>query len=246
MEQFSEEQFSQIYPDGIEYHFWNHSRNKIILRFLKKSGKQKEQILEIGGGRGIVSRFLHENNFHITGIEKAKVAPVTGTEGYFHASIDAFELPEDKRKNYTVILLCDVIEHIADPEEFLRKIMEFFPSLHTLVITVPACNELWSNYDEFNGHYRRYYMKDLKPLLPDLLTLVQASYFDHLLYPVFYWYARVLHRRNTEIASPKGFITIATHKFLSWILQTDFLVFPSKWRGTSLIGAYTINRDFIR
>ncbi len=202
-----------------------------------------ERMLEIGGGVGIVSRFLHDHKVNITGIEKADVEFVAGSETYFYTSMDAFSIPDEDRNKYTVILLFDVIEHISDPESFISKIIAYYPFVKAIVITVPACRELWSNYDEFNGHFKRYHRNDLEKLLPQRLSCLRLSYFDHVLYPVFYWYARVLKRRSTTIISPKSIVEKGIHRFLSLILQFDHLVFPSRWKGTSLIAVFSVNRE---
>jgi trans-aconitate methyltransferase len=62
--------------------------------------------------------------------------------------------------NQTVqmVLLLDVIEHIADDIAFL-KWMQTFPAINRdtrFVITVPAFQSLFSRHDVFLEHYRRY------------------------------------------------------------------------------------------
>ena len=236
---FTNEQFQKIYPDGIENHYWNHARNNIILRFLKKHGINREPILEIGGGRGVVSRFLHENLVDITGVELAAVIPVTGTEGYFFAGTDAFSLHVDKAKRYTVIMLLDVIEHIEKPAEFIEKILQHFIGVKYILITVPARQELWTNYDEYNGHYRRYNLADLRHLSHGKSRLISAGYFNHVLYPVFWLYARLIKSRETVLKAPNGWM-IGVHRVLSWVLQADYFALPCKLPGTSVIGLISV------
>ena len=237
---FTHDQFQQIYPDGIENHYWNHARNAIILQFLRKNGLQHEQILEIGSGRGIVIKSLHEKGISVMGVEQAVVDPVEGTEEYFYPGMDAFDLDAGLKSSFSVILLLDVIEHISDPVPFLERIVSEFPNIRHIMVTVPACQELWTNYDEYNGHYRRYSFHDLKVLKTERLKFTRGGYFNHILYPVFWLYARLIKERNTVLKAPKG-RQIVVHRMLSWLLQMDYLLLPGKWKGTSVIALY--NRD---
>ncbi len=182
---FSEKQFRNIYPDNIQNHFWYHARNSIILRFLKKCKLDSEEILEVGGGRGIVTQFLHNNNLKIKGVELADVSPVKDIEAYFFTGTNALSLSESIRNSISVILLLDVIEHIKAPQAFLEQLINAFPNIRDIVITVPARQELWTNFDEFNGHFMRYNINDLKCLKAGTFIFRKGHYFNHLLYPVF-------------------------------------------------------------
>lgn len=235
---FTEEQFRHIYPDGIEDHFWNHARNKIILRFLKECEIDREVILEIGGGRGIVTRFLHNNQLNITGVELADITPVKGVETYFYTGTNAFHLNESFRDKVSVILLLDVIEHIKEPRAFIGQIVNAFPNLRHLVVTVPARQELWTNFDAFNGHYMRYSLDDLKLLKPGTLRYKHGQYFNHLLYPIFWFFAGSGKKREEEIKPPKGWFKVL-HRILSLLLQFDYQIIPGGIRGTSCIAWFS-------
>lgn len=238
--EFSTEQFVNIYPDGIEQHYWNHARNRIILDFIKRHGTGKEPILEIGGGRGVVAKFLHDSGIDITSVELAPVNPVEGTEGYFFSNTDAFKMPSEMKMKVSVILLLDVIEHFEDPASFIQKIILNFPNVKYMILTVPARQELWTNYDSYNGHFRRYSITMLKQLYPEL-KFVHGGYFNHILYPVFWMYARIIKERETVLKAPKGW-QIIVHRILSFALQLDYLILPKKWLGTSCIGLFVKTR----
>ncbi|HEX2396430.1 MAG TPA: methyltransferase domain-containing protein [Bacteroidales bacterium] len=238
---FSDEQFRHIYPDGIENHYWNHARNRIILRFLKRQCLDSEPILEIGGGRGVVAKFLHDKRINITSVELAPVNPVEGTDGYFFSNTDAFELSIDKRSRYSLILLLDVLEHMENPASFISKIIRNFPNLKYLLVTVPARQELWTNYDDFNGHFRRYSILTLHRISEEI-RFSTGGYFNHILYPFFLLFARLIRKREIVLKAPEG-LMIPFHRFLSWILQLDYIIMPAGWRGTSCIGLFRIEKS---
>jgi 2-polyprenyl-3-methyl-5-hydroxy-6-metoxy-1,4-benzoquinol methylase len=237
---FTDDQFQQLYPDGIENHYWNHARNAIILRFIKSSRLQNKHMLEIGSGRGVVIKYLHHKGISCAGVEQAAIEPLADIGDYFYAQTDAFDLPPEVRKMFSIVMLLDVIEHIRQPEYFIQKIIRAFPNVSNILMTVPARQELWTNYDQFNGHYKRYSLRDLKDLAVGNINYIKGGYFNHLLYPVFLFYAKFFGKRETTIMAPAGF-QIAVHRIMSFILLSDYLLIPRKWVGTSAIALYSVN-----
>jgi hypothetical protein len=58
-----------------------------------------------------------------------------------------------------VVLLLDVLEHIADPVVVLRRAADVLEETGRIVVTVPAYPFLMSEWDHRLGHYRRYTRK---------------------------------------------------------------------------------------
>jgi cyclopropane fatty-acyl-phospholipid synthase-like methyltransferase len=236
---FKKEQYYNIYPDGIENHFWNHARNRIISRFLTKQNLERSNILEIGCGRGIVLSYLRLQGINCIGVELGDVVPVAGSSAFIFAKTDMRNLSEEIKYNVETILLLDVIEHLKYPEDFFREIKAEFRNLKHLLITVPARQELWTNYDNYNGHYRRYNLSDIHKLSNAEFMLIKTGYFNHILYPLFWLMARYIKKRGTDIKAPSG-IGIYINGMLSFILQADYWLFPSRLPGTSIIALFEI------
>ena len=59
------------------------------------------------------------------------------------------------------ISLFDVIEHIEYPIEFLNGLIAHFVNVKYIIITIPAEVELWTNFDVFYGHFKRYNFKSI-------------------------------------------------------------------------------------
>jgi hypothetical protein len=238
---FTKEQFNKIYPEGIGNHYWNHARNRIIRWFLNKHRLNAGKIIEIGCGRGVVLDFLRKSGMNCLGAELGDPEPISETRDYIYTKTDAFELQAELRQSFDTVLLFDVIEHIENPSEFLFSIQQKFVNAKYLVITVPARQELWTNYDAFNGHYKRYNLSDLKDLSTPGFSLVEARYFNHLLYPVFWIFAMFIKKRGTDIKAPVG-ISILFHRIISILLQIDFYLFPSRLFGTSIIAVFSLEQ----
>lgn len=236
---FTREQYNRIYPDGIGNHYWNHARNRIIRRFLGRHGLTGGKILEIGCGRGVVLDHLRKKKIYVQGVELGDADPIPSCRDYIYTRTNAFGLPGMIRDETDTVLLFDVLEHLEDPAAFMEEIRLKFARARHLVITVPARQELWTNYDTFNGHFRRYSLGEIRKLAGGGIGLTEASYFNHILYPVFWVYARLIRKRGTDISAPGG-IMIALHRLLSLILQLDFRVFPGRFRGTSIIAVFEL------
>lgn len=62
---------------------------------------------------------------------------------------------------YDVILCLELLEHINNDLNVLKKINNWLKSDGILIISVPHRQEYWNYSDEIGGHYRRYSKQDL-------------------------------------------------------------------------------------
>src|SRR3954452_10255883 len=76
-----------------------------------------------------------------------------------------------------VVALLDLIEHVEDDQSLLAPVAESMKPGAMLVVTVPALDLLWSEWDRRLGHYRRYDRDLLRTAVSGLpLDLVETSY----------------------------------------------------------------------
>lgn len=233
--EFNKEQFDAIYPQGIENHYWTHARNKILYNLLTQQ-KSSKKILEVGCGRGIVIDYLLKKGLSIRGVELAEVPIEEKLQSVIKSGFNVFDLSSDECHDIDTIMLLDVIEHIEFPHQFLKELSEKFPQLKSIIITVPACNELFSNYDSFNGHFRRYNQEMLKNEFYDIpYRKIQMTYFFHSLYLPAKVLLNTSGKRAQVIHAPKGFFSKSIHWMLSILFYLEYLILPSKLKGTSLL-----------
>jgi len=149
------------------------------------------------------------------------------------SGIDCFQIPARERADYDGLLLLDVLEHIAEPIGFLRQIRSAYPNARVLILTVPARTELWSNYDQYFGHFRRYSPQTLAAEVrgADFVN-VNARYFFHALYPVMLG-AKVWrgNRSTTTHAPDKPWL----HRFIAYCFCVEEWLLPSYVPGASVI-----------
>lgn len=84
----------------------------------------------------------------------------------------------------SLILLMDVIEHVADDQAFLSDICQrpWFDGSTRVLVTVPAYQSLFSAHDVALGHYRRYSRRSLRHVLSavGLAPIAEGSFFTTL------------------------------------------------------------------
>ncbi|HRF78791.1 MAG TPA: class I SAM-dependent methyltransferase [Flavobacteriales bacterium] len=235
---FQEHQFDAIYPPGVERHYWNVARNAIIAEQLRKV--DPGQVLEVGCGKGLVVAYLRERGFDVAGVDLATIGVLPEVEEHVRTGVDLFDLDPSRFTITKTVLLLDVIEHLEDPAAFVERIRTFIPSVKTFIFTVPARQELFSNYDEFNRHYRRYDASTLRAHVdPKGARNWRVSYFFHLLYPAAWVQLRLKGARETWYNVPKTGIERFIHNMLGYFFILDHKVFPAHWKGTSLIATVT-------
>jgi SAM-dependent methyltransferase len=166
--EFRPDQYEIIYPDGVENHWWHIARSRILASEILRSVGPASAVLDVGCGRGVTVKHLRARGIDCTGADLAKPRPLAGLEPYLQLGMDAVDLPPHVRRRVDVILLLDVIEHIQEPAAFLRSLAGAFDRLAQVIVTVPARPEVWSNYDEFYGHHRRYTLPMIDELAHEL------------------------------------------------------------------------------
>jgi len=110
------------------------------------------------------------------------------------ASLD--EVPHNQPA--ALILLMDVVEHIADDCGFLYDLRDRLFVNHDTrwLMTVPSYQWLFSEHDRFLGHYRRYSLRDLHGLLSSARLAPLAS---------GYWFTSLLALRALQVAREQLF-----------------------------------------
>jgi len=235
---FTPEQFESIYPTGVDRHYWNRCRNRVIDRMLRSIGAEGPMI-EVGCGKGLVVQALRAKGHDIVGVDIAKIEVAGDASAWVRTGTDALALPAAEAKRYRTLLLLDVIEHIDEPEGFIAQLRGSFPNVEWIVATVPARQELFSEHDTFNRHFRRYDMRILRMHMDPTAPLGwKASYFFHALYPIAWLQARWSNKRR-KFSAPRG-LANNIHAALGCAFYLEHLVLPGRLWGTSIIGAARI------
>jgi trans-aconitate methyltransferase len=84
-----------------------------------------------------------------------------------------------------LVLLTDVLEHVADDFELLSRLLAATQPGTYFLITVPADPGLWSQHDQSFGHYRRYDRQRFELVWQGLsVRTLFVSHYNTRLYPL--------------------------------------------------------------
>jgi SAM-dependent methyltransferase len=228
---FSDEQNHRSYPDGVGDTYWHVARKQVIGHALSWYAPHA-RVLDVGCGTGDAVEWLRARGFDCYGSEISAAPVPPRLSSYVFRRTDALALPSAFRATVGTILLLDVLEHLPEPATLLRSLVEAFPNLTTTVVTLPARRELWSNWDEYYGHYLRYDEDGARRLLDEAgFTLVELRYFFHALYWPLRWRAR-FGKRTLDMKRPR---LLPLHRALAAVLAWEARVLPGAWPGSSLI-----------
>jgi hypothetical protein len=157
---FDNAQFASSFPAGIENDYWTIARNGFIADAIRHAGRTGAWggglIMEVGCGSGLVAKAMHDEGFPVRGVDLGHPTPIPGAEGLLTLGVEAAQLPDAEKRAVQLVLLPDVIEHLPDPAGFMAGLCNDFPNLQGIIVTVPARPELYSDYDRYYGHFRRY------------------------------------------------------------------------------------------
>lgn len=150
--------YSETWPESWKYSYsydclevYNHGdssgyvrayqqRVKHTINFIKTVAKPSAKILDIAAAQGNFSLRLAELGYKVTWndlredlIDYVKLKYETGDIHYLPGNI--FSL--NANQQFDVVLLAEVIEHVAHPDQLLKKIAEFVKPGGHIVITTP-------------------------------------------------------------------------------------------------------------
>jgi SAM-dependent methyltransferase len=157
--------------------YLNNYKNSIVMKILKYF-KSSDKVLEYGAGVGTLAR-----NWELkTGVkpECLEIDPNLRSM-LLNRGFKCYDKPESITKTYDGIYTSNVLEHIENDVEALRKINKMLKPGCNLVIYVPAFMFLYSELDSSIGHYRRYHKKELlKKLRENKYKVVDSYYVDSI------------------------------------------------------------------
>jgi SAM-dependent methyltransferase len=167
-ENMDEEILVQL-SDIVARHPWWAARADIVLALLETLNiRPPASILEAGCGWGTNLQVLEAAGFRVTGLDISRRA------------LDRLDRPDRQLieadlsqglpsalPTYDCVLALDVIEHIDDDRQAMRELSRLSVPGGRLIVSVPALPELYSEFDEVQGHRRRYTAESLRSCLEE-------------------------------------------------------------------------------
>jgi SAM-dependent methyltransferase len=156
-------------------HPWWAARADIVVALLEKlKVLPPATVLEAGCGWGTNLEALEAAGYRVTGLDVSRrmLDRLDRTDRRLIEADLSQGLP-DHPPTYECVLALDVIEHLDDDRQAVRQLGRLLKKNGRLIISVPALPELFSEFDEVQGHRRRYTAQSLRSCLDDACLEVE-------------------------------------------------------------------------
>ena len=190
----------------IHRHPWWQARTRLVLSILSRNGISPPAcVLDAGCGWGVTLEALENHGYRASGLDvsrqalerldrrdrqliEADLTCPLGPTALAHAAFD-------------VVLALDVIEHLDDDRAALRSLGRLVRPGGLMIVSVPALPELFSEFDEVQGHRRRYRPDDLRGAFDRTgLTIENLFWWGSWLVPLF----RARRRNSSSTATARA------------------------------------------
>ena len=227
-------------------HFWFKWRIVAAINQLRELGiplQDRLQALEVGCATGVLRlQFEDETNWVVDGADLdygalCKARNARGRTLYY----DILETERTFAEAYDVLILFDVLEHVADTRPFVDSLLRHLKPGGLLLVNVPALQPLYSSFDRAARHYRRYNAASLRCEFRHFdLEVLDVRYWGMSLLPVLALRAMILGNGGDKAAEEivsRGFKapTGATHQLLTAIMRAETSIFSKPPIGSSLL-----------
>ncbi len=189
----------EINAEFEDEYWWYVGRRRILLDLLGShldhGGNSKPVLLDLGCGTG-ATLIAVGCWTRAVGADTSPLALIACKRRGLGGRVVRCDLvaPPFRDESFDVVMLLDVLEHMADDHEVLQEACRLLRGGGLLIVTVPAYSFIWSGEDYVSEHYRRYLRSGLKELIAGAGIHVRLStYFNTLLFPVMV--AVILFRR---------------------------------------------------
>jgi len=167
-------------------HWWFLARKSVIASLLDRwlSLNKGSLVCDVGCGTGSILEYLSAR-YTACGVDNSSLAvQFCSMRGLTNVSKGTVDDLAHGGQRFDLITFFDVIEHIEDDVEVLKKAFGLLRNGGHVLITVPAFQFLWSKHDEINEHKRRYTTKELAQKLQSVgFEVRRISYYNTILFP---------------------------------------------------------------
>jgi 2-polyprenyl-3-methyl-5-hydroxy-6-metoxy-1,4-benzoquinol methylase len=129
------------------------SSHSIIVKWLE-SLRQGARILDIGTGTGTLARRVKAKTYTFCGVEPNQAR--AGCARPYYSSLVCYPIenvPDEYLVGFDMIILADVLEHIAQPELLLRRLYALQSANCRFIISVPNVANAWIRLNMLFGHF---------------------------------------------------------------------------------------------
>jgi SAM-dependent methyltransferase len=210
----------------VRRHPWWRARARLALDVLKRNNvSPPASVFDVGCGWAVNLTALEDAGYRVTGLDiSRRILALIDAPSRRLIEADLTQPPRAVADPAEALLALDVIEHIDDDRTALRNMAALLRPGGIAVVSVPALPELFSEFDEIQGHRRRYLPDSLHAAFDDTGLAVRS---------IFWWGAwmvPVLRRMRSRAGKSRP------------RTYADYLRLP-RWPGPQLMAlAFAVER----
>jgi 2-polyprenyl-3-methyl-5-hydroxy-6-metoxy-1,4-benzoquinol methylase len=184
----------------ITRHPWWAARGQLMIDLLRRVEiHAPAEVLDAGCGWGTNLTLLEQTGYDVTGLDISRKS-LQKLDRIDRKLVEA-DLNKDlpvEVPQFDAVLALDVIEHIDDDCQAAQRLRRLVNPGGRLILSVPAIPELYSEFDEIQGHRRRYTAESLRSCLEQAgLTVEDILWWGQ-------WMVRPLQTRKSRRRSRPG------------------------------------------
>jgi SAM-dependent methyltransferase len=167
-------------------YWWFRNKRRLVYQWLARHAPPGGDLLEVGSGGGFLSAALQARGWRVTSADCWPAAAAFARERGVPRAL-AFDagVPWPLRDaSYDVIVMLDVVEHLPDDALVMKELRRVLRPGGYAVVSVPAYPWLFSAWDTYNQHYRRYTASSLRKAARGArLSVREAGYWNLISLP---------------------------------------------------------------
>ncbi len=175
-------EYAMQYQSLYRRHWWWQARVEFVTQWIDQLNLPANgDVLDVGCGGGWgFDRWKQYGQ--VFGVEPNEVLVKLAGADSSHIYCGPFDRDYQPATRFKLILMLDVLEHLADPQSAIEHALDLLVPQGKLLITVPAMPCLWTTHDDLNHHYVRYTKASLAAVSTQAgLKIERSKYFFHWL-----------------------------------------------------------------
>jgi SAM-dependent methyltransferase len=171
----------------IRRHPWWWARSELTLALLERLAvKPPARVLDVGCGWGTMLESLERRGYQTAGVDISRrtLEKLDRPERLLYTADLSRDLPPEA-SGFDAVLALDVIEHIDDDGNAVSKLEQLARPGGVVIVSVPALPEFFTEFDDIQGHRRRYLPETLRAAFQDSgLVIDQIFWWGQWLVPM--------------------------------------------------------------
>jgi SAM-dependent methyltransferase len=139
-------------------YWWHVAKRQLATELLAKHAPAPGRLVEGGVGACRNLSLFQQAGYQVTGFDVMPESVALGkSRGVDDVRLHDLGTPWPVEENSVrAVVLLDVLEHVSDPIRVLQHARTSLANDGAIIVTVPAYQFLFSDWDRALGHYRRY------------------------------------------------------------------------------------------